>query len=83
MKILIAGATGSIGLHVVNIAFEMGHQPVALVRNKRKAKLLPDNQSQPAAAERGRADSEMAATGSFLFFLVALGQRLVRPVSYI
>ncbi|WNK42288.1 SDR family oxidoreductase [Pantoea agglomerans] len=41
MKILIAGATGSIGLHVVNTAFEIGHQPVALVRNKRKAKLLP------------------------------------------
>ncbi len=41
MKILIAGATGSIGLHVVNTAIEMGHQPVALVRNKRKVKLLP------------------------------------------
>lgn len=36
MKILIAGATGSIGLHVVNTAIKMGHQPVALVRNKRK-----------------------------------------------
>lgn len=41
MKILIAGATGSIGLHVVNTAIKMGHQPVALVRNKRKVKLLP------------------------------------------
>ncbi|MGG8023128.1 SDR family oxidoreductase [Klebsiella aerogenes] len=41
MKILVAGATGSIGLHVVNIAIEMGHQPVALVRNKRKVKFLP------------------------------------------
>lgn len=41
MKILIAGATGSLGLNVVNTAFEMGHQPVALVRNKRKVKLLP------------------------------------------
>ncbi|QBX65227.1 SDR family oxidoreductase [Serratia quinivorans] len=41
MKILVAGATGSIGLHVVNISIEMGHQPVALVRNKRKVKLLP------------------------------------------
>ncbi|MHB7565326.1 SDR family oxidoreductase [Citrobacter braakii] len=41
MKILIAGATGSIGLHVVNTAIELGHQPVALVRNKRKVKLLP------------------------------------------
>ena len=41
MKILVAGATGSIGLHVVNTAIEMGHQPVALVRNKRKVKLLP------------------------------------------
>lgn len=41
MKVLIAGATGSVGLHVVNTAIEMGHQPVALVRNKRKVKLLP------------------------------------------
>lgn len=41
MKILIAGATGSIGLHVVNTTIEIGHQPVALVRNKRKVKLLP------------------------------------------
>lgn len=41
MKILIAGATGSIGLHVVNIATEMGHQPVALLRSRRKIKLLP------------------------------------------
>lgn len=41
MKILVAGATGSIGLHVVSTAIEMGHQPIALVRNKRKVKLLP------------------------------------------
>ena len=41
MKILVAGATGSIGLHVVNTAIEMGHHPVALVRNRRKVKLLP------------------------------------------
>lgn len=41
MKILVAGATGSIGIHVVNTAIAMGHQPVALVRNRRKIKLLP------------------------------------------
>lgn len=41
MKILVAGATGSIGLHIMNIAIEMGHQPVALVRHRRKVKLLP------------------------------------------
>ncbi|MEF3097857.1 uncharacterized protein YbjT (DUF2867 family) [Raoultella ornithinolytica] len=41
MKILVAGATGSIGLHVMNSAIEMGHRPVALVRNRRKVKLLP------------------------------------------
>ncbi|WP_413507718.1 SDR family oxidoreductase [Serratia proteamaculans] len=41
MKILVAGATGSIGLHIMNIAIEMGHQPMALVRNRRKVKLLP------------------------------------------
>ena len=41
MKILVAGATGSIGLHVVNTAIEMGHHPVALVRNKHKVKWLP------------------------------------------
>lgn len=34
MKILVAGATGSIGIHVVNTAIAMGHQPVALVRNR-------------------------------------------------
>ncbi|WP_240780255.1 MULTISPECIES: NAD-dependent epimerase/dehydratase family protein [unclassified Escherichia] len=31
MKILVAGATGCIGIHVVNTAIAMGHQPVALV----------------------------------------------------
>lgn len=40
MKILVAGATDSIGLHVMNTAIEMGHQPVALVRNRRKITLL-------------------------------------------
>ncbi len=41
MRILVAGATGSIGIHVVNTAIAMGHQPVTLVRNRRKIKLLP------------------------------------------
>lgn len=41
MKILIAGATGSVGLHVVKTAIEMGHQPRALVRNRQEAKWLP------------------------------------------
>lgn len=41
MKILIAGATGSVGLHVVKRVFEMGHQPIALVRNRQKVKVLP------------------------------------------
>ncbi|MFT4274287.1 MAG: SDR family oxidoreductase [Pantoea sp.] len=41
MKILVAGATGSIGLHVMKTAIEMGHQPRALIRNQRKVKLLP------------------------------------------
>ncbi|CCG87084.1 putative protein ycf39 [Erwinia piriflorinigrans CFBP 5888] len=41
MRILVAGATGSIGLHLVNSAIEIGHQLMALVRNKRKVKLLP------------------------------------------
>lgn len=41
MKILIVGATGSIGRHVVAMSIKMGHQPKALVRNKQKSKLLP------------------------------------------
>lgn len=41
MKILIAGATGSIGRQVVKTVIEMGHQPRALVRNRQKIKLLP------------------------------------------
>lgn len=41
MKILVAGATGSIGIHVMNTAIEMGHQPRALVRSRHKVKLLP------------------------------------------
>lgn len=41
MKIVVADATGSMGLHVVNTAIEMGHQPIALVRNKRKVQWLP------------------------------------------
>lgn len=41
MKILVVGATGSIGLHVVKRVIEIGHQPRALVRNRQKVKLLP------------------------------------------
>lgn len=41
MKIRVAGVTGSIGLQVMKTAIEMGHQSVALVRNRRKVKLLP------------------------------------------
>ncbi len=41
MKKLVTGATGSMGLHVMKTAIELGHQPVALVRKQRKVKLLP------------------------------------------
>ncbi|OJT44482.1 SDR family oxidoreductase [Serratia plymuthica] len=45
MKILIVGATGSIGRLVVKRVIEMGHQPRALIRNRQKAKLLaPDTE---------------------------------------
>lgn len=40
MKILGAGAIGSIGFHVVNTTIKMGHHPVTLVRTIRKVKLL-------------------------------------------
>lgn len=41
MKILIVGATGSIGRHVVEMSIKMGHQTIALVRSQQKSKLLP------------------------------------------
>lgn len=41
MKVLIVGATGSIGRHVVEMSIEMGHQSKALVRSPKKRKLLP------------------------------------------
>lgn len=41
MKVLIVGATGSIGRHVVEMSIKMGHQPKALVRTQHKSKLLP------------------------------------------
>ena len=37
---LVAGATGSIGLQVLNTAIEMSCQPVVLVRDKSKVKSL-------------------------------------------
>ncbi len=40
MKILVAGATGSIDFHIVNTTIKMVHHPVALVRTIRKVKLL-------------------------------------------
>lgn len=42
MKVLIVGATGSIGRHVVEMSIEMGHQPKALVRSPQKSNLLPE-----------------------------------------
>lgn len=41
MKVLIVGATGSIGRHVVEMSKKMGHQPKALVRSHQKSKMLP------------------------------------------
>ncbi|ACZ77704.1 NmrA family protein [Dickeya parazeae Ech586] len=41
MKILIVGATGSIGRHVVARSLKMGHELKALLRNPQKSKLLP------------------------------------------
>lgn len=43
MKILIVGATGSIGRHVVEMAINKGHHAKALIRNSQKRKLLPEN----------------------------------------
>lgn len=41
MKVLIVGATGSIGRHVVEMSIKMGHTTKALVRSQQKSKLLP------------------------------------------
>lgn len=41
MKVLIVGATGSIGRHVVEMSLKMGHKTKALVRSQQKSKLLP------------------------------------------
>lgn len=41
MKILIVGATGSIGRHVVTMSLKMGHKLKALLRDPPKCKLLP------------------------------------------
>ncbi len=41
MKILILGATGSIGHQVVAMSLKMGHELKVLLRNPQKSKLLP------------------------------------------
>ncbi|EBA1891930.1 SDR family oxidoreductase [Salmonella enterica] len=41
MKVLIAGAAGSIGLHAVNAVLSQGYQARAIVRTPQKAALLP------------------------------------------
>ncbi|WP_072037715.1 NAD(P)H-binding protein [Enterobacter sp. Bisph1] len=41
MKVLIAGATGSIGRLVVNTMLAQGYQARAIVRTPQKAALLP------------------------------------------
>jgi uncharacterized protein YbjT (DUF2867 family) len=41
MKVLIVGATGSIGRHVVDEAFHQGHSVRALVRSPEKGRQLP------------------------------------------
>src|SRR5215204_844110 len=41
MKILVTGATGFIGNHLVHRLVRDGHSVVALVRNREKAKDLP------------------------------------------
>jgi uncharacterized protein YbjT (DUF2867 family) len=42
LKILVVGATGSIGKHVVHEALEQGHSVRALVRDQRKGKALDE-----------------------------------------
>lgn len=57
MKILVAGAKGSIGIHVVNTAIAMGHQPAALVSplSNNTAK----NKTFELVAERGEAQQDL------------------------
>lgn len=43
MKILLTGATGFIGTHLCHQLVADGHQVIALVRSKEKAKTLPTN----------------------------------------
>ncbi|MDR3431616.1 MAG: NmrA family NAD(P)-binding protein [Rouxiella aceris] len=53
MKILIVGATGSIGRQVVKTVIAMGHQPRALVRNRQKVnRILVSALGNPAAENK-------------------------------
>ena len=38
MKVLVLGATGSVGQHIVRLLIERGHEIIALVRNPEKLK---------------------------------------------
>ena len=47
MKVLILGATGSLGKHIVTQAIERGHEVTALVRNPEKITDCTGSQSSP------------------------------------
>lgn len=55
MKILVTGATGNIGRHVVGQLLDAGHRVLALTRN-------PDRAELPAGAEVVRGDLTDAST---------------------
>ncbi|RZN45502.1 MULTISPECIES: hypothetical protein [unclassified Escherichia] len=57
MKILVAGATGCIGIHVVNTAIAMGHQPVDLVSTLSND--AAKNKTFELVAERGEAQQDL------------------------
>jgi len=61
LKVLVIGATGSIGRLVVEVALSQGYQVRALARSKDKARRLP-NQAELAIGDLTRPETLVAAT---------------------
>ena len=59
-KVLVVGATGSIGKHVVDVALSYGYQVRALARSKDKARRIP-NQVEVAIGDLTRPETLAAA----------------------
>jgi len=79
MRVLVAGATGHIGRHIVRAAHGAGHQVRALVRDADRARFLRDAADELFVGEATRGESLSGLCRNIDVVISSLGLRSLRP----